>query len=438
MAKIGLISICHADYAGGIIESLTAEAAGKIEEFGNEAVYAGEVALSDAQSYAQARAIISADVDGAVVFLSGWVECRIVMTAIRELRNIPLSLLGVPMFTYEGRQESTGSYVSYAMFKGVLDRLGYRYAGILSSLDSDEFRAEMTDFCLASQTIKRLSRTSLGLVGSTSMSIYTGTFDHMFMREKVGCEIDYLDSYTLIERSKLISAERLEQARREFTSKADADSDIEEEIIERTLRIYCAADDIIAEKGWAGINIKCQYEFSKEFKAVPCVPLSMLGDKTVASCEGDILNTVSMTILNYLSGQTAGYGDVITHFDNTVKLSSCGFIPFSTGAGNRVRNFMKHDGFNGIQCSFCPREGKVTVLRLIEDKCDYHILYFTGEIKKTALRQDYMPALDVEMDGRIEDLVKNYNGQHFAYCFGDHASAIEAYALLAGFKTIRV
>jgi len=62
------------------------------------------------------------------------------------------------------------------------------------------------------------------------------------------------------------------------------------------------------------INVKCQYEFSKEYGMVMCVSLSMLAEHgIISSCEGDMLNTVSMIILNYLSKNIVTYGDVIHH-----------------------------------------------------------------------------------------------------------------------------
>ena len=148
-----------------------------------------------------------------------------------------------------------------------------------------------------------------------------------------------------------------------------------------------------------------------------------------------------MMILQNLSGKLTGYGDAISHKGNTVKLSSCGFLPFGFAENPteaKVTNFLPCGGFTGIQCGFCPPEGEITVLRIIEDKFDYHILYFVGKALKTPLRQGYMPAVDVELNDGVEKLVSNYNGQHFAFCYGDYSQEIETYAQLKKIKTVRV
>ena len=99
---------------------------------------------------------------------------------------------------------------------------------------------------------------------------------------------------------------------------------------------------------------------------------------------------------------------------------------------------MPHPAFSGIQNSFVLRPERVTVLRLIEDIGSYRIVYFTGQGQPTPLRQGYMPALDVALDGKIDDLVRAYAGQHFAICYGDLSAEIEDYGLLMGIKTIRI
>ena len=47
---------------------------------------------------------------------------------------------------------------------------------------------------------------------------------------------------------------------------------------------------------------------------VACVPVSALSDMgVVGSCEGDMMNTVSMMILHLLSGKVVTYGDSMNH-----------------------------------------------------------------------------------------------------------------------------
>ncbi len=163
-------------------------------------------------------------------------------------------------------------------------------------------------------------------------------------------------------------------------------------------------------------------------------------DSFVASCEGDILCTVSMMILQYLSGQTVAYGDAIHHWDNILKLSPCGFMPFSLASSKpSVRNFMEGVGFTGIQTTCTMKPGRVTILRLIEDVGQYRLLCTTGEgLSSTRPRQGCMPALDIRLDCDIGELVKHYAGQHFAVCAGDLSEEVERLAGMLGVGFVRL
>ena len=83
-------------------------------------------------------------------------------------------------------------------------------------------------------------------------------------------------------------------------------------------------------------------------------------------------------------------------------------------------------GFNGIQNSFPFKEGEITFLRIAEDMNGYHFIYGKGLGLKTELRQGYMPALDVQIEGSAEDFIMNFAGQHYAFCYGDYTAELAA------------
>ena len=441
MGKIGFVSISHQDYLEENVAVMTRRALEECRHTGHTIIAADCIVTNSTIARKTGIDFAASDLDGVVVLFGGWMECPVAMSLLREIEHLPLCVWGFPMFETEGQRNSTGSYVSYAMFKGVLDRVGWKYIGLLGSIDLDKSVFErLSAFCAAADSKQKLKRCKIGLVGYTSMSIYTGTFDHVLMRTIIGPEIEHIDGYTLIQMAEHASDEEKKTAIDKFAKAAKIDKKISPEILEKTAGVYCGLKKCIDDRHLDGINVKCQYEFSKEYKCVPCVPLSLLADEgVIASCEGDILCTVSMAILRFLSQSVTAYGDAMHHFDNTVKLSSCGFIPFSMGVEDRkVCNFLPHPGFTGIQPSFVLRPQKVTVLRLIEGIGDYKILYFTGQGLETDLRQGYMPALDIKLDGDIRNLIENYAGQHYAICYGDVSSKIEALSKIMGIKAIRV
>lgn len=427
MSKIGFVSVCHKDYLSEAADKMAVEAVASLRRGGVDVALITDSIVDHQIALRSSLELIKQDIDGVVIILGTWVECSVVMTVVRELEHLPICLWGFPMFMKNGKMESTGSYVSYAMFKGTMDRVGYKYKGVLGLPDNRPVIDEVLSFCSAARCKKLLKRSRIGLVGYTSMSIYPGTFDHVFMRATIGPEIEHIDSFSVIKRAEKFTDEETVNVIEYLSGVARFRDDVRKKDLTKVSKLYLALKGLSSELDLQAMNVKCQPEFSKEYGMVMCVPLSILAENgVVSSCEGDMLNTVSMLILGYLSGGTVTYGDVIHHDDEGVLFSSCGFIPYSFGdSGNReIRKFLPHPGFKGIQNSFVLKKGKVTIIRLVEDKCNYHILVITGHGLDTDLRQGYMPAIKVKLDGQVENLIKNYAGQHFAICYGDYSKQI--------------
>lgn len=439
MAKLGLIAFGHEDYLGKNLDQNLEELAKALKAATIYDKKIQTIVFSNNNAISEARKAIADDADGVILLMATWVECPIVMTAIKELSNVPVMLWGFPPEEIAGRVQSTGSYVSAAMFSGVLKRLNLKCRCLFGSYRSTETINELKHFARAAGAVRQLKYSAIGLIGYTSMSIYPGTFDHVLMRYILGPEIEQMDSYSVIKRAESVSSSEIADAEEKIKSSGVFADQPKPELLQKTASVYAALKKIASEKHWKAFNVKCQYEFSKEFGAVPCIPLSLLADEGfVTSCEGDIPCTVTMLLLHYLSEKTVTYGDVLSHAGNTIKFSACGFLPFSMGQGKREMACFNHPGFSGIHVKYVMAAKPVTFARIIEDIGTYHLLYGTGQGRETALRDGCMPALDVELDGSSADFVREYAGQHYALCFGDMSAELEHYALLMGIKAVRV
>jgi len=440
MGKIGFVNLCHEDYIDKNVTGMSDKAIQTLRAR-NVVVYETSVLASNYRKGRTAGLELAAEnLDGVILFLGAWMECTVAMAVVREIEHLPMLLWGFPMFSDGKMMQSTGSYVSFAMFKGSMVRAGYRFADLLGLPGDDGTTAKAVSFCCAASAKTALKRIRIGLVGYSSMNIYPGTFDHLLLRTRIGPEVVHFDSYTVIKNADNLSHAQRQEAADTLRQAGMVSPDICEESLLKAGGIYRALKDLCFDEELDAVNVKCQSEFSKEYKMVPCVPLSALADTgVVASCEGDMMCSVSMQILALLTGQTVTYGDAIHNTCDTIKLSSCGMLPFSMGEGERkIRNFMPHDSFHGIQASFVMRPERVTAMRLVEDVGSYHMLFFTGEGQKTELRQGYMPALDIKLDGSMDQLIRHFSGQHFALCYGDCSAELEQLCNLLGIEAIRI
>ena len=441
MTPSGVIWIGHPDYLNSNTYAITAEIRNTLKTLPYIQVEDEiSIAVTDRQAIEAARKILHQNLSGAIIVLATWVECNVVMSAIKELRGLPILFWAFPLETVGGIRESTGSYVSGTMISGPVQRLGLKSQVLLGSWKDPKTLKSVESFLRAACAVNTLFYSKIGLFGYTSMSIYTGTFDHVLMRYLIGPEVEQMDAYSLIRAAEALPPEQVQAAIAKLTGSVPIMEDVKEHKLYKTMGLYVALKNFCREKEWAAVNVKCQYEFSKEYRVVPCVALSMLADEgVVTSCEGDMLVTVSQMILNAITGQPSTYGDSLSQEGNVIKFSPCGFMPFSMAApGARVQKFLEHPGFSGIQVCGVMRPERVTFLRLVEDVGSYHLLYGTGQGLPTEPRGGCMPALDVELDGDANELCKHYAGQHYALAYGDWADELESFARLMGIKTIRI
>ena len=438
MQKINVLWIGHPDYLNENSEAIRRHIAASLSPDCFYTPESAPVIVTDAQAIAAGRESLNGSFSGAVLILLTWTECSLVTTVLKELRGLPCILWGFPLEEVNGVTESTGSYVSAAMLSGPLKRLQLPIDVLIGSWKEKAIQQKLQAFARAAHACHTLFYSRIGLFGYTSMSIYPGTFDHVLMRWKLGPEVEQMDSYSLIRRAETVSEADIDSAWDKLQNRAAIRRDFKSEVLRQTLALYAALTSLCQEHRWSAVNIKCQYEFSKEYRVVPCVALSLLADEGVtASCEGDIPNTVSMLLLQALSGETVTYGDALSHKENVVTFSPCGFLPLSMGApGVCVQKFMEHPGFSGVQVCGVLRPEKVTFLRIVEDVGTYHLIYGTGQGLPTSPRSGCMPALDVHLDGSIEDFCSAYAGQHYALAYGDYSTELAAFARLIDFSAI--
>jgi len=423
--KTGFIAIGHEDYLNDVVLAKTSEAVINLVDSGAEVIFDGKI-YTDIKSAGVAAAALSAEsVSSVIIFPATWVECPVVMAAVTEFEHIPFAVWGMGMFDNEGKKESTGSFVSLAMLTGAFKKMGYPHEIFTGNPDDVRVIKNINIFIKAAAARYSLKRSVIGLVGYSSMSIYTGMFDAPMLRRKIGPEVIQTDSYTIVNMMDRVTDDEMTSAKTELLGKASVDEEVSSESIEKSLKMYCALKKW--SNGFDAVNVKCQYEFSKELKMTACVPLSLLaGTGVVTACEGDIPCSVSMLALKFLSGKMTAYGDALdVNSEGIVKFSPCGYIPYELGIGEkRIRNFMPGYGFNGLQNSFPFKEGVITYLRIAEDMDGYHFIYGKGTGLPTELRQGYMPALDVQLECSAEDFIKNFAGQHYAFCYGDYTSEL--------------
>ena len=438
--RIGFIIIGHHDYQNDIGEHFAKQAADALKQRGIDVVFDPVAHTEPIGAGKAARELIKQDLDGVIAFLGTWIECSTATAAIREFEHLPFAVWGFNMFPWEGKRNSTGSFVAICVLKGALDRMGYDFKHLIGLPEDEATVSSAVAFCNAAGAAQSLKRTRLGLVGYAAMAMYPGTFDHVLLRRHIGPEVVHFDSYTVIQMAEQIPEAETQEALAEIKSVANVQAT--DERLAKAVNVGLALQKLCQEHHLDALNVKCQYEFSQQYCMTACLPISMTADRGIVSaCEGDGVITTTMALLHYLTDQVIYYGDILDLQGDQMLLSSCGFAPFSLKNEDDellIQEF-GHKGFDGLICSFTLKRGPLTFARLVEGSHgDYRLNYGTGTGVETELRQGRFPGLEVKLDGSPEKLIETMASQHFAICQGDITESLEDLCKILHVEPVRI
>ena len=190
------------------------------------------------------------------------------------------------------------------------------------------------------------------------------------------------------------------------------------------------------------LTIKCHYELSKIFGTTPCMPLSILGDKVVCSCEGDILLLVTQYLLHLISGLPAGFGDIQEVRKDRISITTCGFAPFSMCNTDKLSiSSYAFAGWKGLLNSTPYLENqKVTLARIASKGDNYKLHYLTGTTKvmgpfREAGCPDF-PRAEILPDSDGIEFGNKICSNHYAIVFENMTSVLDDFCLISGIKNI--
>jgi len=211
----------------------------------------------------------------------------------------------------------------------------------------------------------------------------------------------------------------LEKVKREWNIGAN----VTDKDLITTLKMYQVLKEMVEEFNWSAVQIKCQYELSKYYKSVPCVPLSMLGNELPCSCEGDIPLVVTQLLLHYLTGKIVSYGDIHTIEEKNILIGACGYAPFGLCEGKpKVDKTVTL--YEGVANCTLYKEGRVTLARLgYQRDRSFKLHIITGEAKKPRPFKEVgclpYPSMEIILDGKGEEFAQDLMSQHYAIVYGD-------------------
>ena len=288
------------------------------------------------------------------------------------------------------------------------------------------------------------------------MGMYTAHADPSEIKKKFGIDIDGWEQVALVEQSKDIDNRRAE----EFLSwmrKEYGGIEAKEEVMVAQIKMYLALQDLIREKNYDFIAVKCLPELPSVHTTF-CLAHALLNDCSDASgqkeafvcaCEADVNGALTMQMLKNVSGEPTLFADFLgySEAENQVTLCNCGSQP-TDFAGSRKDVHWVSEGlveFDWKMGGACPqyvaKPGIMTMARLGRIDGEYVMLILAGEAlsfprEKLAEVNPQQPQAFVKLKCKPDNFIASLRCNHIHAVYGDYIEELKVLCRAAGIRPI--
>lgn len=397
--------------------------------------------LSDLNSVAEIKTQIKKNEGGVIVLcLITWLDPNVVVDLLINLPEQPIIIWSTDYIIAEGKKVHLGQFAAFLPIKGSLEQVRVKFAYIYGNPNRNGLASELRDMVVAANAVVRLKRARIGFVGYTALGMYPGMFNPLQIKELLGVEIVPIDNHTLIDVYKcMLKDSSLSQKVTFFRRDFDVAESVCEEDENSCVAMTEAIRQLIGQYELSAITLKCLFELSTDIGCAPCVPLTILTDKCVVSCESDIPVTLSQLILHYLTTKPTAYVDIIMMEEFRIYCSCCGF-----GAFKYAHNKCRHIAY--ATADKCKTEFGLTYNRLVNnwryedgiyslarlkfadgEKCCLQVI--SGENKEFdtfyELGCTEFPSMGLVVKQNTSRLLDKLGSQHFALIQGDMVNKLK-------------
>ena len=362
----------------------------------------------------------------------------------------------VPVLVWTDSGAGNLGIVGGAIARGALDEVGHMVTLVHGGFDDKSTLEKIHVWCTGAAGAVRLRGTTLGVGGSRCMGMYTAHGDSSYVRKKFGVDIDGWDEITVIEASKHIGEKEVDTF---FTWMEDAfgEREAKEEAVRVQIRMYLALQDLIKEKGYDFIAVKCLPHLPSLYTTF-CLAHALLNDASdaygekesyVCACEADINGALTMQMMKNVSGKVTMFADFLRfeEEEDLVTLCNCGSQPTDMAPSKKDVCWVQEGliefewAIGGCCPQYVAKPGTVTMARLGRIAGEYVMLIMTGEavsfprekLKELNSRQ---PQAFVKLDCEPEAFIQALRSNHIHVVYGDCVEELKVLCRVLSIRTI--
>jgi L-fucose isomerase-like protein len=459
MLEVALVCIARPTFDVPLAQSVADAVLRQLQGAGMVVVGTGAELLMDTVGAEKAMAALQSHGFDLLILLQASFADSSVAVQIAQVasqRGLPTLLWAVPDERSGGRLRLNSLCgINLAAHAFVLHNLKYDY--VLAAAESAAALVKIGVLARCGRALRALRGARLGLVGQHPAGFDTCRYDAGDLKQLFGVEVAAFDLPGVLEAARRIPNQQRQaflQRVGDFTPNL---AELDAAPVAGTAGVYCALRDLAAQNRLSGVAVRCWPEFFTELGCAACGAMSLLNEEFCpASCEADVNGTLTLVLLQALSGSQAFVTDLVSieAESDTGVLWHCGLAPVSMADPEHgVYGTIHSNRKLPLLFEFPLKPGRVTLARLhrtgrsikesqiqrSEITDSYRFVIGGGEIVRApkafsgasgVIKFD-RPALEV-----FDRVMRLGLEHHFCITYGDVGAELHSVASLVGLEVI--
>lgn len=439
-------------YPDALVDKFINEAAMLIGETGID-YEKTETVIYDADADLVASKYNPNSYDFTILVIPTWFEPGTLVRAAKSYFQMPVVVWGFSNFFYNEERVNLGSSAGAGAAKGTLREQGIKHEYIYYSPEcgfDEEIQRKLWKVANVSRAISLLKTARILSIGYQFGSMTIGDMDLTKMRSVFGPDLVEVDNYSLISKMEKVDTDSTKYHEAEDKILKLTEGTIGSKL-EKVTRMYLAVKEVVKEFNAQAVTLRCHFALSQEYGLTACIPLSVIGNEMVASCEADIPLTLTQLILHYLSGGClTTYADTHELTGKRILWGACGFAPAGMCIDNKIICQLPADNPTGLGATFKDyitnknylKEGRITAARLLKEADGSYTMHAVtgkavGDVGKTSeFGSPQYSFTETILDTDFDTFAQNLGSHHYALVYAELAEELELFCKYNNLKAL--
>lgn len=280
-----------------------------------------------------------------------------------------------------------------------------------------------------------LKEATIACVGAHPDGFDTCRYDAGALAALAGTRVETVPLDALFETARAVPDAAVAPVRQQAETEMAGLADVDQDQLDRSLRLRVALDRFREEKRVDAFAIRCWPETFTEYGGAVCGPVAMMGERKVpCACEADVYGALTQIVLQKVADAPVFLADLVDldAVDNTGVVWHCGQAPLSMAAPDDAPSATIHTNRKmPLLYEFRLKPGRVTFMRISQAHNRPSMVIAGGAMLERPMAftgTSGVVRFDTPAGELLTTVMNSGLEHHMALTYGDHRDALKAVA----------